>query len=63
MVLDLKTFPKREMGKSCIICKTPDNEWTWVKANHLSPQEEDWHWLTRQMVQKISVVLEKTGKR
>ena len=36
MLPDLKTSPKREIGKSCIIFKTPDNEWTWVKTNHLS---------------------------
>ena len=36
--------------------KTPDNEWVWVKTNHLPPQEEAWHWLTRQMVQQMSVV-------
>ena len=55
MLPDLKTSPKREIGKSCIICKTPDNEWA-----HLPPQKEAWHWLTRQTVQIISVVLVKT---
>ena len=60
MVPDLKTSQKREIGKSCIICKTPDNEWAWVKTNHLPPQKEAWHWLTRQTVQIISVVSVKT---
>ena len=35
MVLDLTT--KRGMGKSCTICKTPDNEWAWVETDHLRP--------------------------
>ena len=61
MVLDLKT--KRGMGKSCTICKTPDNEWAWVETDHLPPYEQAWHWLTRQMVQRISVVLVKKAKR
>ena len=39
MVPDLKTSPKREIGESCIICKTPDNEWTWVETNHFPPQD------------------------
>ena len=30
---------------------------------HLPPQDEAWHWLTRQMVRKISVVSVKTWKR
>ena len=61
MVLDLKT--KRGMGKSCTICKTPDNEWAWVETDHLPPYEQAWHWLTRQMLQRISVVLVKKAKR
>ena len=60
MVLDLKT--KRGMGKSCTICKTPDKEWAWVETDHLPPYEPAWHWLTRQMVQRISVVLGKKAK-
>ena len=61
MVLDLKT--KRGMGKSCTICKTPDKECAWVETDHLPPYEQAWHWLTRQMVQRISVVLGKKAKR
>ena len=64
MVVDLKTFSKREMhGLELYVCKTPNDEWARVKANHLLPQGETWHWLTRQMVQKISAVSVKTGKR
>ena len=63
MVLRMKTFPKKGMGQSCTICKRPDNEWTWFKTNHLLPQEEAWHWLTRQMVQKISGLFGENGKK
>ena len=62
MVLDMKTFPKREVGQSCTICKTPDDEWAWVKTNHLAPQEEAWHWLTKQMVQNFGR-FGKSGKK
>ena len=63
MVVDLKTFSKKRNGLELYVCKTPNDEWAWVKANHLLPQEEAWHWLTRQMVQTISAVSVKTGKR
>ena len=50
MASDLKKFPKGGMGQNCIICKTPANEWAWVKRNHPPPQEEAWHWLIKQKV-------------
>ena len=64
MVLVLKTFAKREMCWSCTICKTPDNVWPLVKTNHPPPQKEAWHWSNQTiMVQKISVVSVKSGKK
>ena len=33
------------------------------KTNHLLPQEEAWHWLTRQIIQKISDLFGKNGKK
>ena len=55
-------FEKRN-GLELYVCKTADDKWAWAKTNHLLPQGETWHWLTRQMVQKISAVSVKTRKR
>ena len=30
---------EKEMCQSYTICKTPDNVWPWVKANHPPPQK------------------------
>ena len=62
MVLRNENVSEKRNGLELYICKTPDNERAWVKTNHLLPQEEAWHWLTRQIVQKISGLFGENGK-
>ena len=47
---------KTGMGLSCTIYKIPVNF-------SLSLDNEAWHWLSKQMVQEMSVVSVRTGKR
>ena len=59
MVLDLKTFLKEEWVRVVPFAKHQITAGPGLKQiMHQPPQEEVWlHWLTRQMLQKILVIL------
>ena len=63
MVLRIENVSEKGNGLELYNLQNTDNEWAWVKTNHLLPQEEAWHWLTRKMVQKNSGLLGENGKK